>query len=377
MINKKLRLFIAPALLLGLSACNNDDDDALGMRNGNGQGSENVRYDLNHVNYRGLEYEQIGPRNKVNNNARNVNYNNNDNNDFIDNRGPLTEDYSESKFNNGRTRMNTNARNRDNDDIYMNTRTRGYDINNNKNTNVRTRNNDTDNNGTFMNTRASNKNNNTDISSFNTNKSSSSYPHTRAILIQEAKYRFVPVNENDNRRYQAQQSTQFRQSIPTPANLQSQQQNLNQPQQTTQSNQQNQAQTNQQQVATGNIGQMAQQVIDLTNAQRKQRGLPALQADTKLSNVAQTKSDDMQKSGYFSHTSPTYGSPFDMMRDFGITYRTAGENIAQGQRSAQEVVNAWMNSEGHRKNILSKDFTHIGVGYDATGKHWTQMFVGR
>ena len=122
---------------------------------------------------------------------------------------------------------------------------------------------------------------------------------------------------------------------------------------------------------------MAQQVIDLTNAQRKQNGLPALQADTQLSNVAQTKSDDMRKNGYFSHTSPTYGSPFDMMRDFGVSYRTAGENIAQGQRSAQEVVNAWMNSEGHRKNILSKDFTHIGVGYDSSGHHWTQMFIGK
>jgi len=85
----------------------------------------------------------------------------------------------------------------------------------------------------------------------------------------------------------------------------------------------------------------------------------------------------MQQKHYFSHTSPTYGSPFDMMRDFGVTYKSAGENIAQGQQTPQEVVQAWMNSEGHRKNILSKDFTHIGVGYEQTGKHWTQMFIGK
>lgn len=84
-----------------------------------------------------------------------------------------------------------------------------------------------------------------------------------------------------------------------------------------------------------------------------------------------------KKNNYFSHTSPTYGSPFDMMRDFNVSYKTAGENIAQGQRTPEEVVQAWMNSEGHRKNILSDKFTHIGVGYQQNGHHWTQMFVGR
>jgi uncharacterized YkwD family protein len=93
--------------------------------------------------------------------------------------------------------------------------------------------------------------------------------------------------------------------------------------------------------------------------------------------VAQKKSVDMAQNNYFSHTSPTYGSPFDMMRDFGVTYRTAGENIAQGQRTPQEVVNAWMNSAGHRQNILSTNFTHIGVGYEKSGNHWTQMFIGK
>ena len=79
---------------------------------------------------------------------------------------------------------------------------------------------------------------------------------------------------------------------------------------------------------------------------------------------------------YFSHTSPTYGSPFQMMKAFGLSYRTAGENIAYGQRTPQEVVNAWMNSSGHRANILNSSYTQIGVGYVANGNYWTQMFIG-
>jgi uncharacterized protein YkwD len=79
---------------------------------------------------------------------------------------------------------------------------------------------------------------------------------------------------------------------------------------------------------------------------------------------------------YFSHTSPTYGSPFQMIRAFGLTYRTAGENIAYGYPTPQAVVNSWMNSEGHRKNILNPSFTQIGVGYVSQGNHWTQMFIG-
>ena len=118
-------------------------------------------------------------------------------------------------------------------------------------------------------------------------------------------------------------------------------------------------------------------VVELTNEQRRKNGLKNLVPDTALSNVAQEKSNDMQAKKYFSHTSPTYGSPFDMMRDFGVTYQSAGENIAMGQPTAEEVVNAWMNSEGHRKNILSPNFTHIGVGHTGTGNYWTQMFIGK
>lgn len=137
-----------------------------------------------------------------------------------------------------------------------------------------------------------------------------------------------------------------------------------------------QAPTNEaQQKPTQGISAAESRVIELTNAQRRKHGLKDLQADATLSNVARTKSNDMRTKNYFSHTSPTYGSPFDMIRDFGISYKSAGENIAKGQTSPEQVVDAWMNSEGHRKNILSADYTHIGVGYSESGNYWTQMFI--
>lgn len=120
-----------------------------------------------------------------------------------------------------------------------------------------------------------------------------------------------------------------------------------------------------------------QKVVELTNQERAKNGLKPLALDTELSKVAREKSRDMQSKGYFSHTSPTYGSPFDMMKKFGISYRSAGENIAMGQRTPEEVVKAWMNSSGHRANILNSSYTHIGVGHVATGNYWTQMFIGK
>ncbi|WP_100333754.1 MULTISPECIES: SafA/ExsA family spore coat assembly protein [Bacillus] len=122
------------------------------------------------------------------------------------------------------------------------------------------------------------------------------------------------------------------------------------------------------------------EVIRLTNAERAKHGLPALKEDWELSRVARYKSQDMRDSNYFAHNSPNYGSPFTMMRNFGINYRTAAENIAAGQRSAQEVVQQWMNSPGHRANILKNDVTHIGVGYVEGGSYrtyWTQMFISK
>ena len=122
------------------------------------------------------------------------------------------------------------------------------------------------------------------------------------------------------------------------------------------------------------------QVVQLTNQERAKNGLKALTQDWELSRVARYKSVDMRDKNYFSHTSPTYGSPFTMMKNFGISYRSAAENIAAGQTTAQEVVQAWMNSPGHRANILSGNYTHIGVGYAKGGSqrhYWTQMFISK
>jgi uncharacterized YkwD family protein len=129
--------------------------------------------------------------------------------------------------------------------------------------------------------------------------------------------------------------------------------------------------------ATSTLSAYEQKVVDLTNQERAKNGLPALKVDLTLSKMAHEKSRDMSANGYFSHTSPTYGSPFDMMKKYGITYRYAGENIAMGQRTPEEVVKAWMNSEGHRKNILSANFNYIGVGYVSQGNYWTQEFIGK
>ena len=119
-----------------------------------------------------------------------------------------------------------------------------------------------------------------------------------------------------------------------------------------------------------------QEVIRLVNEQRVQNGLNPLTENWELSRVARYKSQDMVDNRYFSHTSPTYGSPFQMIRNFGISFRSVGENIAYGQRTPQAVVTAWMNSSGHRANILNSSYTQIGVGYVADGNYWTQMFIG-
>jgi uncharacterized YkwD family protein len=130
--------------------------------------------------------------------------------------------------------------------------------------------------------------------------------------------------------------------------------------------------------ASANIGNYEQQVVDLVNKERAAAGLPALKMNTKLAGVAEKKAEDLRDNNYFDHQSPTYGSPFDMMKQFGITYTAAGENIAKGQKTPDEVMNGWMNSPGHRANILNAEYTEIGVGYvtDSNGTaYWVQHFI--
>lgn len=122
----------------------------------------------------------------------------------------------------------------------------------------------------------------------------------------------------------------------------------------------------------------AKAVLDLVNKERAKAGVPALTLSTKLTDIAYTKAKDMADKGYFSHQSPTYGSPFDMLKHFGVSYTYAGENIAAGQKSAEEVMNSWMNSSGHKANILNKNYTQLGVGFYRGGEYgteWVQLFI--
>ncbi|MFD0682788.1 MULTISPECIES: CAP domain-containing protein [unclassified Paenibacillus] len=120
--------------------------------------------------------------------------------------------------------------------------------------------------------------------------------------------------------------------------------------------------------------QFAQQVLDLVNQERSKAGLSSLSMSSELSNMAMVKAQDMYNNNYFDHNSPTHGSPFDMMKEYGISYSTAGENIAKGQSTPTQVMNDWMNSPGHRANILNSSYTHIGVAY--YNSEWVQEFTG-
>ena len=120
-------------------------------------------------------------------------------------------------------------------------------------------------------------------------------------------------------------------------------------------------------------------MVGLVNAERAKVGLPALIVDPALSRLARMKSADMVALNYFGHISPTYGSPFDMMRANGITYRAAGENLAAATNLAL-AFDGLMRSAGHRANILRVEFTHIGIGVVLGGPYgitFTQLFIGR
>ena len=129
----------------------------------------------------------------------------------------------------------------------------------------------------------------------------------------------------------------------------------------------------------GNLSNMAAQLVALVNSERQKNGLPALSADTEVARVAGIKSQDMVDNDYFSHNSPTYGSPFEMLDSFGIKYLHAGENLA-GHQTVQSAHDALMNSAGHRQNILSNDYTHIGIGVRQSNRYgyvFTQLFISK
>lgn len=131
--------------------------------------------------------------------------------------------------------------------------------------------------------------------------------------------------------------------------------------------------------ATSNLTADELEVFNLINAQRTKNGLSALKIDSEVQNVARIKAQDMVNNNYFSHNSPTYGSPFDMLKSFKVSYKTAGENIA-GNSSNSAAVNAWMNSSGHKANILNSSFNYTGIGVvngSKYGKIYVQMFIGK
>lgn len=168
------------------------------------------------------------------------------------------------------------------------------------------------------------------------------------------------------------------QQVKQPQGTQQPEQVAQQPQQT----QRNQGAQNTTQAApqtTNKLSGQEQQMVDLVNRERTKNGLSPLTVDLEVARVAGIKSQDMVDKNYFSHNSPTYGSPFDMMKNFGISYLTAGENLA-GNATVEKAHEALMNSTGHRQNILSPDFTHIGIGVRASQKYgyiYTQMFISK
>ncbi len=129
--------------------------------------------------------------------------------------------------------------------------------------------------------------------------------------------------------------------------------------------------------STSSNSSAANQILSLVNSERAAAGLSALTLDSSLTNAAMLKAQDMADNNYFSHTSPTYGTPFQMLQTLGISYKSAGENIAKGQKSAEAVMTAWMNSEGHKANILSSSYGKLGVGYVSQNgtTYWVQIFT--
>lgn len=128
--------------------------------------------------------------------------------------------------------------------------------------------------------------------------------------------------------------------------------------------------------ATTNASAMQTEMLGYINQARADAKLPPLKLDARLSEGAALKSKDMATNNYFSHESPTYGSPFEMMRSLGITYSYAGENIAK-HMTVKSAHDGFMNSSGHRANILSKSFNKVGLGFVTEGSYLyvTQWFT--
>ncbi len=125
--------------------------------------------------------------------------------------------------------------------------------------------------------------------------------------------------------------------------------------------------------------EMENEMVDLVNKEREENNLNKLELDEELRNVARIKSKDIAENNYFDHTSPSYGSPFEMMERFGIDFFQAAENLA-GHQSVKQAHEGLMDSKGHRENILRSGLTHIGIGIAKDDEYkfiFTQMFIAR
>lgn len=131
--------------------------------------------------------------------------------------------------------------------------------------------------------------------------------------------------------------------------------------------------------ASSNLPNTAETVLSLINNARAENGLAPLSTLELLDSTAKVKAKDMVTNDYFSHNSPTYGSPFNMMKNAGITFKTAGENIA-GNSSVEKAVNSWLLSDTHKENILSNAYNFVGIGVeksDTYGYVIVVMFIGK
>lgn len=138
--------------------------------------------------------------------------------------------------------------------------------------------------------------------------------------------------------------------------------------------------SNEEKPSESDTNEYAEEILRLVNNERSKQGLKLLTLSGQLTSIANTKAKDMAANRYFDHRSPTYGSPFEMLQRFGVSYRSAGENIAAGQRTPTQVMESWMNSSGHRANILNSSYTQLGVGFYAGGSYdtyWVQLFIGK
>ena len=129
---------------------------------------------------------------------------------------------------------------------------------------------------------------------------------------------------------------------------------------------------------TSTLTDQCARILMLVNAERAKFGIGPLIMSSALNKLAVAKSQDMVKKNYFSHRSPTYGSPFDMLKSYGINYNWAGENLSI-DKYADSAHTALLNSKVHRDNILNPNFREIGIGIYAKGNNsyaYTQLFIG-